>query len=365
MNKEELSFIFNQFDQVAAFVEFQELNSGHINDTFLIKTTEKPHYILQKINGNVFKNVEALIKNKVFISQHLQGKMNKFSKEYIHKNELCFTKAKSGAFFYKDNLENYWNLSFFIADSITYEKTPSKEIAFEAGKITGDFLNNTADVDCDELETILPDFHSVTQRYNQFLEALNTTSEKQKEQAKTLINFVQTHISKMQVLDVAIAEQKLPIRVTHNDTKISNILFSKNQKAICLIDTDTVMPGVLHFDYGDAIRTICNAADEDEKDINKVQFQMEYFKAYTLGFSERVKKSCTDNEIDYLPISIQILPFIMGLRFLTDFLNNNKYYKIKYPLHNFDRTQNQFALVTEIQTHFEEVKEYISTVFKK
>lgn len=358
-----LEFIFNQFDVASNFSSYLELNSGHINDTFLIKTTQKPYYILQKINGQVFKEAEALILNKVIISNHLQDKLSDFSEEYIKGNSLCFVATKENRYYYKDTDKTFWNMSVFIENSITYHKAPNKNIAFEAGKATGNFLALTADVNIESLTVILPEFHSVKMRYSQFLEALKNTSESRLKKAKNLIDFTNVQVDKMMVLDAAIHQQKLPIRVTHNDTKISNILFLQDDTAICLIDTDTVMPGVIHFDYGDAIRTTCNTADEDESNLEEVQFHMEYFKSYTLGFCQQIKESCSAEEVRYLPMSTQILPFIMGLRFLTDYLNHDIYYKTTHPQHNFDRAANQFKLVKEIQDNFSEIEHYIQTVF--
>lgn len=165
----------------------------------------------------------------------------------------------------------------------------------------------------------------------------------------------------MLVIDTAIQQEKLPLRLTHNDTKISNILFSKEDKALCLIDTDTVMKGVLHFDYGDAIRTLCNTANEDEVDVNKIRFNFEFFKSYTQGFLQECK-SISKEEIKLLPISIKILPFLMGLRFLTDFLNDDVYFKIQYPNHNLDRAINQFTFIERITDQFPKIEDFIKTL---
>ena len=172
---------------------------------------------------------------------------------------------------------NLWNTSVFIKNSVTYLKAENTQIAFEAGKITGEFLELTKDIELSKITTILEDFHSVSVRYNQFKKALEFASEKKVNQSKNLIDFIEENIAEMLQIDEAIQQQKLPFRLTHNDTKISNILFSKEDKALCLIDTDTVMKGVLHFDYGDAIRTLCNTANEDEIDVEKIEFNFDFF----------------------------------------------------------------------------------------
>ena len=359
--KNRLKSIVNKFQIQSEFESFEELNSGHINDTFLIKTSRKPYYVLQKINNIVFPKSKELIENKVLVSIHLQEQFVNLTTEEIQQKVLCFVKAKDNTFFYEDKEGHFWNVSIFIEDSITYLKTKNKHIAFEAGKITGAFLELTKDIALSEIHTTLENFHSVTERYNQFKKALQNTSKEKIHQTNKLICFIEEHIEEMMEIDSAIAKNLLPLRLTHNDTKISNILFSKEEKAMCLIDTDTVMKGVLHFDYGDAIRTICNTADEDEIDTDKIDFNVPFFKSYTQGFFQEFK-SATKQEVDLLPISIKIFPFIMGMRFFTDYLNDNTYFKIKYQNHNLDRAINQFTLVKRIANQYREIEEFIKEV---
>ena len=357
--KDVLKKVIDKFQIPSEFESFEELNSGHINDTFLIKTTQKPFYVLQRINKNVFPRSKELIENKIYVSKHLQHKLKHLAQEEIQQKVLCFAKAKDNTFFYEDNDGYFWNASIFIEDSITYLKAENTQIAFEAGKKTGEFLELTKDIDVAKINTILEDFHSVSVRYQQFKTALQNASEETIKRSKEQICFIEAHIEEMQQLDIAIEQKLLPLRLTHNDTKISNILFSKENKALCLIDTDTVMKGVLHFDYGDAIRTICNTADEDERDVNKIAFNFEFFKSYTEGFFQEFK-SATQQEINLLPVSIKILPFIMGLRFFTDFLNNNVYFKTAYKTHNLDRAISQFTLVKQIENQYQEIKKCIA-----
>jgi thiamine kinase-like enzyme len=352
-----LEHVFDKFQVLSKFKNHQELNSGHINDTYLIHTHSKPNYVLQRINGTVFSDAGNLVVNKVLVSDFLQSEYKDLPLEEVSKKVLCFVKTKDNAFFYKDEDHNIWNLSIFIEDSITYLKTPDSEIAYEAGKATGLFLENTANFDVNLLTDILPDFHSITSRYSQFKEALKNASKSNIDKTQEQINFVEQHVTEMLGVDKAIGSNKIPMRLTHSDTKISNILFSKN-KALCLIDTDTVMKGAIHFDYGDAIRTICNTADEDEKDISLVDFNLDFFKSYTKGFFQELKNT-TKEEKELLPLSIKMMPFIMGLRFLTDFLNNNIYYKVSYENHNLDRAKNQFAYIESINKKYTEVKKII------
>lgn len=358
-----LENVFNKFQVSSKFDSYQELNSGHINDTYLINTVGEPNYVLQKINGNVFEDAANLVVNKVLVSDFLQSKFKSLTKEELSKKVLCFVKTKDNAFYYKDSSSNIWNLSVFIEKSKTYLKTPNTEIAFEAGKITGVFLENTLDFDTSKLVDILPDFHSVTKRYIQFKEALKKADASKLESSKAQIEFIESNVQEMLQIDKAIAENKIPLRLTHSDTKISNILFS-NAKALCLIDTDTVMNGVIHFDYGDAIRTICNTSDEDETNLSLVDFNIDYFKSYSKGFFQELQ-NISEEEKSYLPISIKTMPFIMGLRFFTDYLKNNVYYKVKYDMHNLDRAKNQFAYIDVINEKYSEISAYLKQISSK
>ena len=351
--------ILNQFQVSSNFVKFEELNSGHINDTYLIITTQKPHYVLQKINGEVFTNASELISNKVCVSRYLQNQLSSLPLEKIQQKVLSFVTTKTGDFYHLDSDGNYWNLSVFIEDSMTYEKTPNTTIAFEAGIATGSFLALTEKFDANQLFNLLPNFHSVKHRYQQFLKASQSASLKRMEETILLRSFVVKRYKEMIALDRAISENELPTRLVHGDTKISNILFSKSNRSLCLIDTDTVMKGTLAFDYGDAIRTICNTEDEDEKKVHLIDFNLAYFKAYTKGFLTQLNGSIAKEELKYLAISIKIMPFIMGLRFLTDFLNDNIYYKTSYLHHNYDRANNQFTLVRKIDEKYNEIEAFI------
>ncbi|TMM32011.1 aminoglycoside phosphotransferase family protein [Polaribacter aestuariivivens] len=347
--KSQLQNIFEQFNVSEKFTDFQIFYSGHINNTYLILTKEKLNYVLQKINGNVFKKAKEVIENKVKVTSFLQNSNYK-TLEYI--------KSKNGNFYIKDLENNYWNLCYYIKNSQTFTQVTSFKISFEAGKITGGFLTKMRDFE-ETLVDILPKFHNMSFRFLQFEEALKNASSKREETALEWINFCISKKEEMTILDKAILNKEIPLRVIHSDTKISNILFDKNEKAICLIDLDTVMKGVLHFDYGDALRTICNTAKEDEKNSKLINFNFNYFKNYTKGFLESTGNQLTKNELKYLSISPKIITFIMGLRFLTDYLNNDVYYKTEYKEHNLIRAKNQFILVNKILENQEKIENFI------
>ena len=352
---DQLKFIFSQFEQNAQFESYSELASGHINDTYLIKTTEKPYFVLQRINHGVFKDVPGLIANKVNISNHLVNKLSHLSKEALSRKVLRFVNVKDGKSYYRGKEGNYWNLMVFIDNSVTYETVKDEEVAYEGGKLFGDFLNMTSDFPADTLTEVIPKFHDMSFRFSQFDDALKIASEERKIQAKDYLERVAALKDEMHILQNLKESGDIKIRVTHNDTKISNALFDTNNKGLCVIDTDTIMPGIVHYDFGDAIRTICNTAAEDEKDLDLVNFNLDYYKAYEKGFLEEVESALSEIEIKYLPLGAKTMIFIMALRFLTDFLNNDIYYKTAYSEHNFDRAKNQFKLIESLSQQLKTV----------
>jgi len=354
MNIIKLKEVFSKFSHNSKFVLSKELATGHINDTYLIETNESS-YVLQRINHEVFKNVKGLINNKVLVSKHLQNKLSHLPKEALQRKVLAFVPVENEDYCYIDNDGNYWNMMVYIDNSVTFETVNNKEVAYEGGKLIGDFLNLTSDFDASQLIDVIPKFHDVSFRFSQFEDALKIASEDRMEKASAYIGQVWSLKDEMHIIQQLKESGKIKLRVTHNDTKISNVLFDTNNKGICVIDTDTVMPGVVHYDFGDAIRTICNTAAEDETDLEKVNFNLEYFSAYTKGFLEELASALSPTELKYLPLGAKTMIFIMALRFLTDFLNGDIYYKTKYPEHNLDRAKNQLKLIESMAEKMEVV----------
>jgi hypothetical protein len=357
MLKENLKYIFDQFQHQSEFDSYVELASGHINDTYLIKTKEKPYYVLQRINHGVFQDIPGLINNKVSISRHLQKKFAHLPKSEIKRRVLSFMVTLDGSLYCQGQDREYWNMSVFVDNSVTFETVLEEEIAYEGGKLFGDFLNFTSDFDASKLVEVIPNFHDMSFRYMQFEEALNNASKERLDIAHDYISLVESSRKEMHILQGLKESGVIKTRVTHNDTKISNALFDLNNKSLCVIDTDTVMPGIIHYDFGDAIRTICNTSAEDEKNLNLVKFNIIFYKAYLKGFIEKIGSSLSPIEFENLPLGAKTIIFIMGLRFLTDYLNNDIYYKAEYSEHNLDRAKNQFKLMEDFSEQYEEIKQ--------
>ncbi|MEN8186067.1 MAG: aminoglycoside phosphotransferase family protein [Bacteroidota bacterium] len=351
----ELKGIFDAFDHGTQFMGFKELTSGHINDTYLIETSQKPYYILQRINHNIFKDVPGLVQNKVYVSEHIKNKLRHLPANILQRKVLTFIPVNENKLYYLQQNETYWNLMVFIDDSLTYETVKDKEIAYEGGLLLGEFLNLTSDFDAAKLTEVIPKFHDMSYRFEQFDQAMKKASSDRLKQADIYIKKINDLKDEMHILQNLKESGQIPLRVTHNDTKISNTLFDKNQKGLCIIDTDTVMPGIVHYDFGDAIRTICNTAAEDEKNLDKVHFNFTFYKAYLKGFLGEMEDSLNEIELKYLPLAAKTMIFIMGLRFLTDYLNNDIYYKTAYTDHNLVRAKNQFKLIDSLMEVYDEM----------
>jgi len=339
-----LQTIFNHFKN-ETITEEKSLTSGHINDTYWVKT-QKDSYVLQKINHLVFPNIPELMNNKVKVHQHLA------QKETFRLSLLHFYPTQDRQYFHQDDKGNYWSMMNYIPDSQVLDKTKNPEQAYEAGKAFGHFIAHLDDFNASKLYEIIPDFHKMSFRFKQFDEALKIASKERKEQAKEWIEQVLSNRKKMHQLEELYEKGEIPMRVTHNDTKLSNILFNSKNKAIAVIDWDTLMPGIVHYDFGDSIRSICSTATEDETDLEKVQFNKAFYESYKKGFLKELGNILCVKEIELLPIAAETITFIMGLRFLTDYLNNDIYYKIKYTMHNLDRAANQLTLVRRMEVVF-------------
>jgi len=345
-----LKHILNQFKIDIENVSFQKITTGYINDTYLVLKSEKPLYVLQCINNNVFKHVEALIQNLELALAKLQ------SNEYKTISLLTTVDGKS---FYKQN-NNYWRLITFIEGSTTFNTTTNPKIAFEAGRIIGEFHNLLQDESVQNFTDTIPNFNNLPFRITEFKKVNYKASETRKEIATNDINFALKTFPKFDCFHKA----KLPIRVCHNDTKLNNILFSNTNEALCLIDLDTIMKGYFHYDFGDAVRTIANTGNEDEKDFSKITFNTTLFEAFVDGLSKNVS-FLTNKEIELLPIATALMPFMHGLRALTDYLNGNVYYKVIYKNQNLDRCKSLFHFTKLALQHQDYIKKVIEVKLKK
>tara|TARA_B100000029_G_scaffold143887_1_gene139097 strand:- start:280 stop:1335 length:1056 start_codon:yes stop_codon:yes gene_type:complete len=328
LNTKDLNTILSNFDINSSNYSLERINTGYINDSFYINYNGKRKYVLQKINTNVFKKIKE-IKNNIALS------INKLDNADYHKIHLI--KTKSGDIFHSSN-NKHWRLMEYVSGSYTKDNASNENDAYEAGKILSLFHILLKDEDISKYHDTLDNFHSLPYRIKEFKYALSKTSNDLKKECTEEIDYCRNMFDKLLVFYNA----DIPYRICHNDSKLNNILFSNTNKGLCMIDLDTIMKGYFHFDFGDAVRTIVNPASEEEQDLSKLLFNKSLFKAFIDGLKSN-GKFLLKNEIDLLPLSTVLMPFIHGLRALTDYLNGNIYYKVSYPKQNLIRSRNLFT----------------------
>lgn len=327
-SSEQLQDLLSGFIVEKQTFSFQPLNIGLINDTFLVSSADKPIYILQRINHEVFSNVSGLMNN---ISNALKALR---APDYA---KIKLLKTVDGSYF-KQSPSGYWRLMSFIADSTTYNTTSEEETAFEAGRIIGKFHLLLEEQNLLEYTDTIPRFHDVFLREQQFEKAIANADVLKLETANMFITFAKETLNTLKDIEIEV----LKPRICHNDTKLNNILFSTHTgKALCLIDLDTIMKGYFFYDFGDAIRTVVNTAPEDEKQLEHICFQEYLFTAFVEGLASN-PSFLSGDELKSLPMGAVFMPFIHGLRALTDYLENNKYYKVAYENQNLDRCISLF-----------------------
>ena len=346
-----LRSIANQFlsgEEIAAIAPF---GSGHINDTFLVETSRKK-YLLQRVNHAVFKDVEGLTRNLIAVTSHLREKLTTHPQVMQALNALP---SHDGRFIVRDEEGNYWRVIDFVGGSHSYDRVPNAAIAREGGRSYGWFVRMLHDFPASELVETIPGFHDAASRISQFEAAVNADSAGRLKEIRNLADpLLERSVSMMKIHDLG-KEGAIPIRVTHNDTKINNVLFNKENIGICVIDLDTVMPGFVHFDFGDAIRTFANTSDEDERILDNITFSMDYFSAFTVGFLDQVGDILNEEELASLGVAPRYITYEQTIRFLTDYLEGDTYYKIKYPDHNLVRARAQYRLLTQMEMHADEM----------
>jgi thiamine kinase-like enzyme len=356
---EALKYIISKFQIAQPVLTVDIMVSGHINDTYLVTCSNNTKYVLQKINSQVFKNINDIISNKVIISNFLKNTYNKTGSKYLVSG---FIKSKSDTYFI-EVFEGSWTLMDYIPNSKTFDRAENSKQVFEAGKLFGNFIASTSTLETECIIETLPKFHSVPFRFFQFEEALKQVKTSRKTESQTLIDFVFELQEEMFQLSELKDKNTFPIRITHNDAKLSNILFDKDDNGLTVIDLDTVMPGIVHFDFGDSIRSICSNTVEDSEDFKQTAINLKYYEAYCTGFASETIKTLTSEEITYLPLGVKTIIYIMGLRFLTDYLNNDVYYKTAFDTHNLVRAKNQMTLLKSVIENYDEIKRITYSCF--
>jgi len=363
----DLKNIFCNFSAEGSFLSGNPFGPGHIHDTYLIATEEKEcdDYILQRLNNNVFTDIPKLQDNMERVTNHLRMKLSAIKGSDIRRECLTLIPAQETLkTFIRDDDGSYWRMFIFISDHRSYERIDSHQKAYEGGRITGRFQAMLADLPGKPLHETIPYFHHIARRLGTFHSVIDKDPAGRVNSVRREIEEIIKREEEMQILLRLGEEGKIPMRITHNDTKFNNILFDSADRALCLIDLDTVMPGFVHYDFGDAIRTAANRADEDSPDLSSVSMDIDIYRAYARGYLSEIRSTLNKTEIEYLPFAPKLLTYIMATRFLTDYIDGDHYYKIKYPLHNLQRTRVQLALLSDMEAQYKNMVQIIKNITK-
>ncbi len=356
-----LKDVFGHFKCEGTFEEGAPYGSGHIHDTYKVTTTEadKPNYILQRINTNIFRDVKELQNNIHLVTSHIRKKLASIPGSDPDRETLTIIPAKDGKLYHQDEEGRYWRVYLFIERHKSYDRVETPEQAYQGGRAIGRFERLIAGLDPAGIYEVLPGFHDMELRLDNFFKVLEKDPVNRAAGVKEDIQFVLDRAEEMKTIKALGKAGKIPLRITHNDTKFNNVLLDEHDKSLCVIDLDTVMPGYIHYDFGDAIRTTANSSFEDETDLSKVFVRLDLYEAFARGFMEEVRDELNETEIEYLPFSARMLTFIIGLRFITDYLDGDNYFKIHHPNHNIERARTQFKLFSSMEEHRKEMERII------
>ena len=346
-----------------------QLHDGHINNTYKFdfrdKNGELNRYLVQELNTYVFKDHEGLMNNVMGVTSHMQKKVLENGGD-VKRECLCVYPTKDDKPFYIDGENRCWRCYNFIYDTHSCQCVENAETFYNAAKAFGNFQKMLADYPIDGLVETIPNFHNTVSRFADFKKAVADNLSGRADQVKDEIDFVLAREKDCAVLIDLLNDGKLPLRVTHNDTKLNNVMFdNETNEGICVVDLDTVMPGLSLYDFGDSIRFGANTAAEDEKDVSKVSLSLEYFEAYTKGYLSSAGNSLTEEEINQLAFSSKLMTLECGMRFLGDFINGDVYFKTAYPEHNLVRCRTQFALVADMEKKMGEMENIVKNCCKE
>lgn len=345
------------------YIDHERYGNGHINDTFVVRLqledNTKIRYILQRMNHDTFKEPEKLMENIVGITRFIRKKVEAKNGD-VDRETMNVIPTKDGNTYYKDSIGSYWRAYTFIEDAITFDLVEKPEDFYESAVAFGNFQQQLADYPASTLHETIPDFHNTPVRFETFKKAINDDILGRKKEVEAEIEFVMKREEFMHTLMDSFAAGKLPLKVTHNDTKLNNVMIdNKTGKGICVIDLDTVMPGFAVNDFGDSIRFGASTGAEDERDLSKVNFDPSLYEVYTKGFLEGCNGSLTETELDMLPVGAKMMTLECGMRFLTDYLQGDTYFRVHRDGHNLDRARTQFKLVSDMEKNWDKMYEIV------
>ena len=348
------------FDTKVSYCE--PYGNGHINDTFLVVSDKR--YILQRMNTDIFTRPVELMENIVGVTEHIRKKTAIWGGD-VERCSLSVVSTLDGARYFKDSDGCYWRLYDFVEGTVTKERVENAKDFYTCAVAFGKFQQMLSDYPAETLGEPIANFHNTPWRYDNLMKAVAADKCGRLQSVVADVEFAKEREEFCKTLEKAREKGILPLRVTHNDTKLNNILFDeKTQEPVCVIDLDTVMPGYSVTDFGDSIRFGANTSAEGETDLSKVTLDLELFEIYARGFIEGCGGSLTQTEIELLPVGAIMMTLECGMRFLTDYLEGDVYFKIHRPNHNLDRARNQFALVADMERKIEDMNNIIKRIVR-
>ena len=355
--------VLDAFDFGAPVVGAIRYGHGHINDTFVVHTQPENlccrRFILQRISSAAFKRPDQLMDNIIGVTEYL-GRQIKERGGDRGREALEVLRPRTGAPYYTDSQGGAWRLYPFVEHTVCHQTADTPQLFAASGRAFGQFQQLLKDYPAETLYETIPNFHHTEDRLAKFKAAVRADALGRSAQCRPEIDFVLARESDCSVALDAMRSGKLPLRVTHNDTKLNNVLMDMDSgEGVCIIDLDTVMPGLVLYDFGDSIRFGANHCAEDETDLSKVSLDVDLFAAYTAAFLEGTGGSLTDAEIAYLPWGAKLMTLECGIRFLTDYLEGDVYFHIAREKHNLDRCRTQFKLVADMEEHWSELEHIV------
>ncbi len=353
--------IAGQFTTEGTIGKVKVHGGGHINDSYRMvnNTPGHPDYLLQRVNHFVFKDVELLMQNLVLVTNHVRAKIKKEFPEEIERRSLTIIPAIDGKSYFKDPDGNYWRVLRFIEDHLVFDSTTDPAIAYEGARTFGKFTTMLNDLQTGEVGTIIPDFHNMKWRLIQLAESIRKDTAGRLKAVKKEVDYVESRSKMMLTIHELGEKGAIPLRITHNDTKISNVLFDTNRKGMCVIDLDTIQPGYVTSDFGDGIRTLTNTGEEDDANLDRVSMDLELYEAFASGFLDSTRDILSDTEKDSLLYAGLLFPYMQAVRFLIDYLDGDIYYKVKHSEHNLIRTRAQLKLTQDGEEKMDKLRAII------
>ena len=359
--------ILPQFPFEGKYVSATEMTSGNINNSYHLvykSAGTLKHYTLQHINPYVFKHPQKVMENIKNVTEHLKATLEREGLDPARR-VLQMLPTKDGGIMYKDSYGYYWRAYHYIDNATPYNSVEKPEHFYEVGRIFGEFQKLLCDYPVENLHETIPDFHNTTRRFYAFVAAVAEDKAGRVDEVEEEIEFLFDRRRMMGEIVKKLKTGEIAPRVTHNDTKINNVLIDNaTEKAICVIDLDTVMPGSSLYDFGDAIRFGASTAAEDEEDISKIALDMNLFRQFTAGFLSEVRGFLPDHEIRLLPLGVKVITCELAMRFLTDYIDGDLYFKVRSPDHNLIRARAQMKLLTDIEKKTDEMNQVIEELLK-